>query len=109
MKAKVNVGNIAISLPVEYLSQQTAISSAFDNVPIDSVDMSALIEANRTLKVSWYHQYVIGEDRKALHITIPTELIKWEDWAMFWTIYFIVCGLGIYVLALIDKMREWED
>lgn len=77
--AKVNVGDVVMSLPVEYLEQQTAISSVFENVPIDSVDVSALIEANRTIGVSWYKKYVIGEDRQVLHISVPTELIKWED------------------------------
>lgn len=79
MKAKAIVGDVIIGLPVEYLDQQTAISSVFENVPIDSVDVSALIEANRTLGVSWYKKYVIGEDRQALHISVPTELIEWED------------------------------
>lgn len=76
--AKVNVGDVLISLPVEYLDQQTAISSVFVDVPIDSVDMDALIEANRH-GVAWYYKRVIGEDRKVLHISVPTELIKWED------------------------------
>lgn len=79
MKAKVNVGDVIISIPVEYLDQQTAINSVFENVPIDSVDVSALIEANRTLGVSWYKKFVIGEDRQALHISVPTELIEWEE------------------------------
>ena len=78
MKAKVNVGDVLISLPVEYLNQQTCISSVFENVPIDSVDISALIEANRH-GVNWYQKCVIGEDRQALHISVPTELIKWEE------------------------------
>ena len=75
-RAKVNAGDVLISLPVEYLDQQTAISSVFENVPIDSVDVSALIEANRTIGVSWYKRY---EDRQVLHISVPTELIKWEE------------------------------
>lgn len=79
MKAKVKVGDVLISVPVEYLDQQTCSSSVFENVPIESVDVSALIEANRTCGVSWYKKYVIGEDRQALHISVPTELIKWED------------------------------
>lgn len=76
--AKVNVGDVLISLPVKYLEQQTAISSVFDYVPIDSVDLDALIEANKA-GVSWFYKWVIGEDRKALHISVPTELIKWEE------------------------------
>ena len=79
MKAKVNVGDVIISIPVEYLDQQTCSNSAFDNVPIGSVDVSALIEANRTSGVSWYKKNVIGEDRQVLHISVPTELIKWEE------------------------------
>lgn len=79
MKAKVNLGDVIISIPVEHLDQQTCSNSAFDNVPIESVDVSALIEANRTVGVSWYKKYVIGEDRQALHISVPTELIKWEE------------------------------
>lgn len=75
--AKVNAGDVLISLPVEYLDQQTAISSVFENVPIDSVDVSALIEANRTIGVSWYKKYVM--DRQVLHVSVPTELIKWEE------------------------------
>ena len=78
--AKATAGDVIISLPVEYLDQQTAISSVFDNVPIDSVDMDALIEANRH-GVSWYYKvmWVSGEDRKVLHISVPTELITWEE------------------------------
>jgi len=79
MKAKVNVGDVIISLPVEYLDQQTCSTSVFENVPIESVEVSALIEANRTIGVAWYKKNVIGEDRQALHISVPTELIKWED------------------------------
>ena len=79
MRAKVNVGDVIISLPVEYLNQQTAISSVFEGVPCESVDMSALIEANKTLGVTWYHHYVVKEDRTALHIAVPTDLIEWED------------------------------
>lgn len=76
--ARAIAGDVIISLPVQYLDQQTAISSVFDDVPIDSVDMSALIEANRH-GVSWYYRDVIGEDRKVLHISIPTELITWDE------------------------------
>ena len=76
--AKVNVGDVLISLPVEYLNQQTAISSVFDDVPINSVDMDALIEGNKA-GVSWYQKWVVGENRKVLHISVPTELIKWEE------------------------------
>jgi len=79
MKAKVNVGDVIVALPVEYLDQQTCSSSVFENVPIESVDVSALIEANRTVGVTWYQKWIIGEDRKALHISVPTELIKWEE------------------------------
>ena len=79
MKAKVSMGDVLISLPVEFLDQQTCSSSVFDNVPLDMVDTSALIEANRTNGVTWYQKWVIGEDRKVLHISIPTELISWED------------------------------
>ena len=79
MKAKAIVGDVIISLPVEYLDQQTCCNSVFENVPIESVDVSALIEANRTIGVSWYKKYVIGEDRQALHVSVPTELIKWEE------------------------------
>lgn len=79
MRAKVNVGDVIISLPVEYLNQQTAISSVFEGVPCESVDVSALIEANKTLGVTWYHHLVVDEDRTALHIAVPTDLIEWED------------------------------
>lgn len=76
--AKVNVGDVVVNLPVEYLDQQTAINSVFDNVPVESVDLDALIEANK-YGVNWYYRWVIGEDRKVLHISVPTELIKWEE------------------------------
>lgn len=79
MKARVNLGDLIIELPVEYLDQQTCSSSVFDNVPTDMVDMDALIEANRTIGASWYYHEMVGEDRKALHVSIPTEFIKWED------------------------------
>ncbi len=74
--AKVNAGDVLISLPVEYLDQQTSISSVFDDVPIESVDMDALIESNK-YGVAWYYKN-LGE-RKVLHISVPTELIKWEE------------------------------
>lgn len=77
-KAKVNVGDVVVNLPVEYLDQQTAINSVFDNVPVESVDIDALIEANKH-GVNWYFRNVIGEDRRVLYISIPTELIKWEE------------------------------
>lgn len=70
--AKVNVGKSMMTLPVKYLVQQTALSSVFDNVPIDSVDVSALIEANKH-GGTWFY---VG---KVLHISVPTELIKWEE------------------------------
>lgn len=79
MKAKVNLGDLIIELPVEYLDQQTCSSSVFDDVPTDMVDMDALIEANRTIGVSWYYHEAIGEGRKVLHVSVPTEFIKWED------------------------------
>jgi hypothetical protein len=72
--AKVNVGDVLISLPVECLEQQTAISSVFDNVPIDSVGQDELIEANKE-GVSWFYK----NGRTALQISVPTELIKWEE------------------------------
>lgn len=78
MKAKVNVGDVVISLPVGYLDQQTVTDSIFENVPNESVDVPALIEANRTIGVSWY-KYVVDEDRQVLHISVPTDLIKWEE------------------------------
>lgn len=77
--AKFNVGNVRVALPVMYLVQQTCSSSVFDFVPIENVDMSALIEANRTIGVAWYQTSVIGEDRKVLHISVPTDKIEWED------------------------------
>ena len=77
--AKVNVGDVVISLPVEYLDQQAAISSVFDNVPEGAVDVDALIEANRTIGVAWYYRRNYGEDHRVLHITIPTEKITWEE------------------------------
>lgn len=79
MRAKVNVGDVIISLPVEYLNQQTAVSSVFDGVPRESVDVSALIDANKTLGVTWYHHYDAAEAVVALHIAVPTDLIEWED------------------------------
>jgi len=72
--AKVNVGDVLISLPVEYLEQQTSISSVFENVPAENVDRDALIEANKH-GVAWYYT----NERKVLHISVPTELIKWEE------------------------------
>lgn len=79
MKAKAIVGDVIIGLPVEYLDQQTCSSSVFDNVPTDMVDVNALIEANRTIGVAWYYRTVIGEDRRVLHISIPTDKLEWED------------------------------
>ena len=74
--AKVNVGDVLISLPVEYLDQQTSISSVFEDVPVEIADRDALIEANKH-GVAWYYKN-LGE-RKVLHISVPTELIKWEE------------------------------
>ena len=74
--AKVNVGDVLISLPVEYLDQQTSISSVFEDVPVEIADRDALIESNKH-GVAWYYKN-LGE-RKVLHISVPTELIKWEE------------------------------
>lgn len=74
--AKVNVGDVLISLPVEYLDQQTAISSVFNDVPVEMADRDALIEGNKH-GIAWYYKNV-GE-LKVLHISVPTELIKWEE------------------------------
>ena len=71
--AKVNVGDVLINLPVEYLEQQTSISSVFENVPAEMVDRDALIEANKH-GVAWYYM----NERKVLHISVPNELIQWE-------------------------------
>lgn len=71
--AKFNLGDVVVRIPGEYLDQQTCTSSVFDNVPTDMVDMDTLIEANKTNKnLTWYKN---GEH---LHISVPTELIKWE-------------------------------
>lgn len=73
MNAKIEFGDIIVSLPVKYLMQQTCRTSKFDYVPCGMVDIDALIEANRTAEVSWFR---VGDE---LTITVPTELIKWED------------------------------
>ena len=72
--AKVNVGDVLISLPVDYLEQQTKIGSVFEDVPAEMVDRDALIEANKH-GVAWYYM----NERKVLHISVPNELIKWEE------------------------------
>lgn len=72
--AKVNVGDVLISLPVECLEQQTCCTSVFDNVPIDSVGQDELIEANKA-GVNWFYK----NGRTALQISVPTELIEWEE------------------------------
>ena len=74
MNAKFNVGEVIVRIPAEYLDQQTCTDSVFNLVPADKVDISALIEANRTAGVAWYK--TPGE---TLHISVPTELIEWED------------------------------
>lgn len=79
MKAKVKKGDVIISLPMEFLDQQTAISSVFADVPLDSVDIPVLIEANRTIGVNWYYMPAIAGEGRTLHISIPTELIEWEE------------------------------
>lgn len=71
--AKFNVGDVKVALPVKYLMQQTCRTSKFDCVPCGMVDIDALIEANRTAEVSWFR---VGDE---LTITVPNELIKWEE------------------------------
>lgn len=68
-------GDVIIRVPVKYLDQQTAINSVFRQVPREMVAMDALIEANR-FGVNWYVQ---GLNDELLQISIPTELISWED------------------------------
>ena len=72
--AKVNAGDVLISLPVEYMEQQTSISSVFEDVPAEMVDRDALIEANKH-GVAWDYM----NEHKVLHISVPNELIKWEE------------------------------
>lgn len=71
--AKVNVGDVPISLPVEYLEQQTCDKSVFENVPVEMVGRDALIEVNKH-GIAWYYT----NERNTLHISVPNELIKWE-------------------------------
>ena len=73
--AKFKVGDVIVSIPAEYLEQQTCVSSVFENVPADKVDRDALIEANKTIGVTWY----LLKGNEVLHISVPTELIKWEE------------------------------
>ena len=75
MNAKFNVGETIVRIPAAYLDQQTSTSSIFNDVPSDKVDISALIEANRTAGVAWYKT----NGGETLHISVPTELIEWED------------------------------
>lgn len=76
--AKATIGDVVMRMPKEYLNQQTSLDSVFEGVPVDMVDIDALIEANRTGKVSWY-KYEDCERGQCLHILVPTELIEWED------------------------------
>lgn len=75
MKARFNLGDVIVALPVEYLDQQTCSTSVFSDVPAKMVDIRALIEANGTNRdIRWYR---MGDD--CLHLNIPTDLIHWED------------------------------
>ena len=65
-------GDVVVSIPGEYLEQQTCTSSVFERVPAERVDLEALVEANRKSGVNWYK---VGD---RLHISVPTKLIKWE-------------------------------
>ena len=72
--ARFTLGDVVVRIPGEYLDQQTCTSSVFDKVPAGMVDIAALIEANGTNKnLTWYRN---GEH---LHVSVPTELIKWEE------------------------------
>ena len=71
--AKFNLGDVVVRIPGDYLGQQTCISSVFDGVPVEMIDLDALIEANKGNKrITWYKN---GEH---VHISVPTELIEWE-------------------------------
>ena len=66
-----------MSLPIEYLEQQTCSSSCFYDVPAEMVDKTALIAANGANKdIRWHTS---GVKNEFYQIDVPTELIKWED------------------------------
>lgn len=77
MKARITLGDVIVSLPIEFLDQQTCCDSVFNNVPACMVDLVALIEANReNREIKWYRQ---GANNDMLHITVPTDLIVWAE------------------------------
>lgn len=78
MKASIKVGGSTIELSAEYLDQQTAISSVFDGIELDAIPTATLIEANK-VGIAWYKRWIIGTDQKCLHISVPNELISWEE------------------------------
>lgn len=73
--AKIKVGDVIVRIPAEYLEQQTCVSSVFENVPAEMVKKDDLIEANKTSGLTWYLVNVGG----SLHISVPTDLIEWEE------------------------------
>lgn len=77
MKARLNLGDVIVALPIEFLNQQTCADSVFDNVPACMVDLVALIEANReNREIRWFR---VGANNDMLHITVPTDLIVWAE------------------------------
>lgn len=76
MKAIIQLGDCLINLPMSYLEQQTCSTTVFSGIPCISVDMNALILANKENRgVQWFKY---GIRKELLQVTIPTELIKWE-------------------------------
>lgn len=76
MKAKFTLGDVMVSLPIENLTQQTCYDSSFDGIAAHRLDINALIMANRANReIKWYKY----DEDKFLHISVPTDLITWED------------------------------
>lgn len=77
MKARFTLGGVIVSLPIEFLDQQTCEDSVFDRVPACMVDLVALIEANReNREIRWFR---VGANNDLLHISVPTDLIVWAE------------------------------
>ena len=74
MKAIIKMAAGTISLPVEYVEQQTCISTVFKNVPFGAVSVPDLVLAKQSDVVTGWYKSTNGYS-----IDVKNEVIEWKE------------------------------
>ena len=74
MRATINTEKVVMSVPAEYVGQQTCSNTTFEHVPSELIDKEALILAHRHGIVNgWY------STSNGFNFEVPNDKIEWED------------------------------